>query len=191
MLGFLRRAMSGALLTGARGYMLKGERDAEDLRGWLALALVGTPLGTRDMWSDPTAALDQALSDFEKRFIFVRDVAFDISYQHGAISRQAKRVGNKAAMYGYSIVANWLQAVSRRDEKQQQQHREFICAVLQNSPQMLTRGGLKIFKRAMLPDRLDTKANTWRHLATLRYKEVLVWLRTAGAWQAVPRQRSD
>lgn len=154
MLVFLHRAMSGTLLKGAWGYMLKGEREAEELRGWLALALVATPLGTRDMWSDPTAALDQALTDFEKRFTFVRDVAFDISYQHLAISSQAKRVGNKAAMYGYSIVANWLQAVGRRDERQQQRHREFICAVLQNSPQMLTRGGLKIFERAMLPDRL-------------------------------------
>jgi hypothetical protein len=159
MFGFLQRMMSTTLLKGASGYMLRGERESEEVRGWVALALVGTPLGTRDSWPNPKATLDQSLREFENRFKHVRDVAFDIAHQHLQFGDQAKRAGRKATMYGFAVVANWLLAVNRRDTKQQDEHRHFIRAALQDDTRMLSEEWLHEFReRHGLPQPTNWRA---------------------------------
>ena len=91
------------------------------------------------MWPNPQGTLAQALRDFEGQFRSVRHVASDIAYGHIQSADNAKRRGNKSAMYGFAIVGNWLQSISRGDAKGSEMHRRFIGSLLEDHPRLVTK----------------------------------------------------
>ena len=99
------------------------------------------------MWDNPNAQLSQALFQYEHKLYSAVDAAEDMAHGHMASSHQARRAGNKAAMYGFGVVANWLMAAGKRETSLASEHRDFICAVLHKSD-LLSTQSIRDFGRA-------------------------------------------